>query len=333
MSKIRFGIVGTGAIAQTYAQVFQSSRLCKLVAAVDTKEEAARSFAEPFRASIFSDYRQLADRKLVDAVVIATPPNTHSRIAIDLMNRGIHILCEKPLCFSREDALRMIDAASKNKVTFTMASKFRYVADIIKAKSIVASGAIGRVLEFENYFTCCTDMSNRWNAEARISGGGVLIDNGTHSVDLIRYLCGEIQDVMAIETARVNELEVEESVRLIARVRGGVLALADLSWAIDKQIPDFVRIYGDNGTICIGWNRSRYKIKSSADWITFGNGYDKLKAFRAKVENFCRAIYGEEELLIKPEDALASVEVIEAAYRSLRRNLWEKVQKAQVSIH
>ncbi len=333
MSKIRFGIVGTGAIAQTYAQVFQSSRLCKLVAAVDIREDAARSFAEPFHASVFSDYRRLADRKLVDAVVIATPPNTHSQMAIDLMNQGIHVLCEKPLCLSREEALRMMDAASKNKVTFTMASKFRYVSDIIKAKSIVASGAIGRILEFENYFTCRTDMSNRWNSDVRISGGGVLIDNGTHSVDLIRYLCGEIQDAMAIETARVNGLKVEESVRLIARVSNGILALADLSWAIDKQIPDFIRIYGDNGTICVGWNRSRYKIKSSADWITFGNGYDKLKAFRAKVENFCRAIYGEEELLIKPEDALASVEVIEAAYRSLRRNLWEKVQRAQVSVH
>ena len=71
--------------------------------------------------------------------------------------------------------------------------------------------------------------------------------------------------------------------------------------------------------------RDRYKLNSNPDWTTFGKGYDKVQAFRSKIENFAGAIHGTEELLTKPEDALASVEVIEAAYKSLNQNLWQKV--------
>ncbi|HEX8251414.1 MAG TPA: Gfo/Idh/MocA family oxidoreductase, partial [Pyrinomonadaceae bacterium] len=80
-----------------------------------------------------------------------------------------------------------------------------------------------------------------------------------------------------------------------------------------------------SGTLHIGWRESKYKLNSNPDWIQFGTGYDKVQAFRSKIENFAQAIRGKEDLLIKPEDALASVEVIEAAYKSLNQNLWQKV--------
>ena len=86
---------------------------------------------------------------------------------------------------------------------------------------------------------------------------------------------------------------------------------------INKELPNFISIYGRDGTLHIGWRESSYKLNSSPDWITFGKGYDKVQAFRSKIENFRNAIVGGEELLTKPEDALASVEVIEAAYKSL----------------
>ncbi|MGI9034994.1 MAG: Gfo/Idh/MocA family protein, partial [Pyrinomonadaceae bacterium] len=91
------------------------------------------------------------------------------------------------------------------------------------------------------------------------------------------------------------------------------------------ELPNFLSIYGTNGTLHIGWGASKYKLNSNPDWITFGKGYDKVQAFRAKLENFRNAIVDGEELLTKPADALASVEVIEAAYKSLNQNLWQKV--------
>jgi len=325
MEKLKFALIGTGGIAQTYAQAFQTSDCCLLVAVADINQDSATAFAEPFGARSFSDYKSLAENVEFDAVIISTPPNSHPEIATYFMNRGVHVLCEKPLCLTVAEARQMIECAEKADVKFTMASKFRYVEDVVKAKSMVASGVLGEVVQFENAFTAKVDMSKRWNSDSEISGGGVLMDNGTHSVDIIRYFLGAIEEVLAVETSGTQNLSVDENVKLLARTKTGVVAGVDLTWGINKELPNFISVYGTNGTLHIGWRESKYKLNSSPDWIVFGKGYDKVQAFRSKIENFRNAILGKEELLIQPSDALASVEVIEAAYKSLNQNLWQKV--------
>ena len=322
---LKFALIGTGGIAQTYAQAFHTSDCCEIVAVADTRPEAAGAFAEPFGAKSFADYRTLAENTEFDAVIISTPPNTHPEIAQYFMNRGKHVLCEKPLCLSVAEAKQMIATAEKAGVVFTMATKFRYCEDVVTAKSILASGVLGEVVQFENAFTAKVDMSQRWNSDPGISGGGVLIDNGTHSVDIIRYFLGPITDVLALETSGTQNLSVDENVKLLAKTADGVAASIDLTWGINKELPNFISIYGTSGTLHIGWREAKYKLNSSPDWTVFGKGYDKVQAFRAKIENFRNAIVEGEELLTKPADALASVEVIEAAYKSLQQNLWQKV--------
>ena len=329
MNKLKFALIGTGGIAQTYAQAFQTSECCKLVAVADINQDSAKAFAEPFGARSFADYKSLAENSEIDAVIISTPPDSHPEIAMYFMTRGVHVLCEKPLCLSINEAKEMIECAERTGVKFTMASKFRYVEDVIKAKSMVASGVLGEVVQFENAFTAKVDMSKRWNSDKQIAGGGVLIDNGTHSVDIIRYFLGAIDEILALETSGTQNLPVEENVKLLAKTRSGVAASVDLTWGINKELPNFISIYGTNGTLHIGWRESRYKLNTSPDWTVFGRGYDKVQAFRSKIENFAHAIRGKEELLIKPEDALASVEVIEAAYRSLNQNLWTRVEDSK----
>ncbi len=325
MNKLKFALIGTGGIAQTYAQAFQTSNCCELAAVADINQDSAKAFAEPFGAKSFSDYKTLAENTEFDAVIISTPPNTHPEIAMYFMNRQKHVLCEKPLCLSVAEAREMIETAEKTGIVFTMATKFRYCEDVVKAKSIIASGVLGEVVQFENAFTAKVDMSKRWNSDKEIAGGGVLIDNGTHSVDIIRYFLGAIEEVLAVETSGTQNLRVDENVKLLARTANNVVASVDLTWGINKELPNFISVYGTNGTLHIGWRESKYKLNSSPDWTIFGKGYDKVQAFRSKIENFRNAILGKEELLIKPEDALASVEVIEAAYKSLNQNLWQKV--------
>jgi predicted dehydrogenase len=325
MNKLKFALIGTGGIAQTYAQAFQTSDCCRLVAVADVRDEAARAFAEPFGARSFFDYKILAENSEFDAVIVSTPPNSHPEIAEFFMRRGVHVLCEKPLCLSIAEAKQMIETAEATGVKFTMASKFRYVEDVVKAKAMVASGVLGEVAQFENAFTAKVDMSRRWNSDKEVAGGGVLIDNGTHSVDIIRYFFGAITDVLAVETSGTQNLPVDENVKLLAKTAGNVVASVDLTWGINKELPNFISVYGTNGTLHVGWRESKYKLNSNPDWTIFGKGYDKVQAFRAKIENFRNAILGTEELLIKPLDALASVEVIEAAYKSLNQNLWQKV--------
>lgn len=329
MNKLKFALIGTGGIAQTYAQAFQQSNCCQLTAVADLNQDSAKAFAEPFGARSFSDYKTLNENTELDAVIIATPPNTHPEIAMYFMQKGVHVLCEKPLCLSVAEAKAMIETAETSNVTFTMATKFRYCEDVVKAKAILASGVLGEIVQFENSFTAKVDMSKRWNSDKEIAGGGVLIDNGTHSVDIIRYFLGAITDVLAVETSGTQNLSVDENVKLLAKTANGVVASVDLTWGINKELPNFISVYGTNGTLHIGWRESKYKLNSSPDWNVFGTGYDKVQAFRAKIENFRNAILEKEELLTKPDDALASVEVIEAAYRSLNENLWTQVKDSK----
>lgn len=325
MNKLKFALIGTGGIAQTYAQAFQQSDFCKLVAVADINQDSAKAFAEPFGARSFSDYKDLAERTEIDAVIVATPPNTHPGIAMYFMRRGVHVLCEKPLCLSVAEARAMIETARTRGVIFTMATKFRYCEDVVKAKAILASGVLGEIVQFENAFTAKVDMSRRWNSVREIAGGGVLIDNGTHSVDIIRYFLGAITEILAVETSGTQNLKVDENVKLLARTVNGIVASVDLTWGINKELPNFISVYGTNGTLHIGWRESKYRLNSSPDWTIFGTGYDKVQAFCSKIENFAGAIRGTQELLITPDDALASVHVIEAAYKSLNQNLWQKV--------
>lgn len=320
--KMRFGLIGAGGIAQTYAQAFENCA-GQLTAVADVRPDAAKALAERFGCPAFIDYRDMADHSPdLEAVIVCTPPATHEEICTFFADRGKHILCEKPFALDTPSARRMVEAAERNDVVITMASKFRYVDDVIRARSIMASGILGEIILFENAFTSRVDMSHRWNSNPLLSGGGVLIDNGAHSVDLMRYFLGPLADVQVIEGKRVQGLPVEDTVRVFVRSQGGVMGSIDLSWSLNKELDNYLNIYGSQGTVCVGWKESKYRQASSRDWVVFGKGYDKIQAFRSQIRNFVGAIRGEERLLITSDDALASVAVIETAYRSLHQTHW-----------
>jgi len=329
--KIKVGIVGAGRIAQTYAEVFRSSELAQVVGVADTRREAARAMAEALNCQSFDSYEEMAALK-PEAVVVCTPPATHPAICLYLLERGIHVLCEKPLSIDSESAREMLAAAERNGVKLTMASKFRYVDDVIRARSILLSGILGDLVLYESSFTARVDMSDRWNADAAVSGGGVLIDNGSHSLDIFRYLVGPLTEIQVIEGKRSQGLPVEETVHIFVRSNQGVMGSIDLSWTIHKELENYINIHGSHGTISVGWKQSKYRQTGSRDWVVFGNGYNKLEAFRSQVKNFLRGIRGEEQLLINCEDALASVEAIEAGYRALRQSQWTRLGPAKAGL-
>lgn len=320
-----FGLIGAGGIAQSYLQAMSVSQLGKITAVADNRPEAARAMAEGLRCPAFTSHQELGEKAKVDAVIVCTPPAFHPDIVRHFLEKKIHVLCEKPLCIDVAGARGLVESARKNGVILTMASKFRYVDDVIRAKSIVTSGILGEIILFENAFTSRIDMSNRWNSDPAISGGGVLIDNGTHSVDIMRYFLGPIAEVQAVEGKRVQGLGVEDTVRIFIRTVDGVMGSIDLSWSLNKELEGYIDIYGSRGTIRVGWRESKYRQSTSQDWVIFGKGYDKIQAFKRQIENFIKAIRGEETLLITAEEAIGSVEVVETAYRSLGTNNWISV--------
>jgi predicted dehydrogenase len=323
--KLKLGLVGAGAIAQSYIKAVEDSPVAAWAGIADVRADAAAAAGETMGCDSYRTHEELIDKAGCDAVIICTPPATHAEIALCCLERGVPVLCEKPLAVDVASARAVCEAADRQGVVMAMASKFRYVEDVIRAKSLIASGILGDILLFENAFTSKVEMSKRWNCNPAMSGGGVLIDNGTHSIDIVRYLLGPIAEVLAVEGRRTQSPAVEDTVNLFLRTRSKVTATVDLSWTLNKELDSFIRIHGSNGTIFVGWRESKFRQASSPDWIVFGKGYDKVAAFRRQIDNFCGRVLGTEPLLISNEDAVASVMVIKAAYDSLAQGGWVSV--------
>ena len=323
--QLKLGLIGAGAIAQSYIEAVEDSPLAAWAGITDVRFDAAGAAAEAMGCKSYRTHEELIDEAGCDAVIICTPPATHAEIALFCIEREVPVLCEKPLAVDVAGARAICEAAERKGVVMAMASKFRYADDIIRTKSLIASGVLGDILLFENAFTSRVAMSKRWNSDPAMSGGGVLIDNGTHSIDIARYLLGPVAEVLAVEGRRTQNPAVEDTVNLFLRTHSRVTATVDLSWTLNKESETFVRIYGTNGTILVGWRASRFRQTSSPDWIVFGKGYDKVAAFKHQVDNFCGRILGTEPPLISNEDAMASVMVINAAYESLAQGGWVSV--------
>ncbi|HKQ70983.1 MAG TPA: Gfo/Idh/MocA family oxidoreductase [Polyangiaceae bacterium] len=324
----RIALVGAGRIGMSHLEAVSQLESVRLEAVIDPRRAVAEAVAEQKRVRFFEDYRNPELAEMIDAVIICAPPHLHYDIAKRFLEQGKHVLCEKPLTISSPHAEELVHLAATNDLALMMASKFRYVDDIVKAKAILESGILGRVILYENTFCGKAMMKDRWNASREMAGGGVLIDNGTHSVDVARYLLGPIQEVQAQNGIFAQSLEVEDTARLQFRTRAGVIGMIDLSWSINKEGDNYISVFGSEGTLLIGWKGGSYKQDGNARWAHFGTGYDKIGALKKQIENFAGYLAGTERPLITPEDALASVKTIEAAYASTRQNNWLPVGTA-----
>ena len=232
---VRMGLVGAGRIAQAYAEAIASTPQAALVAVADVERDAAEGMARQWDSTAYSSHEALLDEAACEAVLVCTPPVTHERLAIDCLERGVAVLCEKPMAVDSASARRILDAAESAGVPFTMGSKFRFVEDVEQARTFVSQGRIGEAVLFEIAFAGAVDMSARWNSNPSVSGGGVLIDNGTHAVDLIRHLAGPVVEVQACEGKRLQGLAVEDTAQLFVRTADEVVGHVDLSWSLDKD--------------------------------------------------------------------------------------------------
>ena len=313
-------MIGAGAIATAYADALRRIPTLQLAAVVDPDPAARARFAD--RAATFADLDALfAARLPLTAALVLTPPNSHEALATQLLQHGLHVLCEKPLAPGIAAAERMLATARQHGRRLMMGSKFRYTPDVTRAKALLDEGRCGDVVMYENVFCSHVDMSRRWNADPSRSGGGVLIDNGCHSVDLARYLLGPIARVQAQFGRSCQPLLVEDTARLLFRSVSEALGSIDLSWSVHKETDAYVRLHGNRGTVEIGWKGSRYKPVGGS-WETFGQGYDKVAAFAAQLGDFAACIQHGAPGVIGDADALASVVVVDCAYQSAAEERW-----------
>jgi predicted dehydrogenase len=326
---LRLALVGAGAIGQSWLGAIGDLRDdVVLTAVVEPNGDAARAAAAPAGAAMFDSVGDLQDAGVeIDAAIVCCPPAAHLPAAIALLDDGISVLCEKPLTIDVPSARKLIAAAEAGDALLTMASKFRYVDALRQAREMVQAGDIGDVLWYRNTFAATVDMRDRWNSDPAIAGGGVIIDNGTHSVDVCRYVLGPINRVQAVEGRRWQELPVEDTATLLLGTESGATATIELSWSLSVRRPTYIEIDGTLGSVAVGWQESFHRGAGDDDWTPFAGPYDKRDAFRRNLADFAGAVRGEHTSLVSCADVFASVAVVDAAYRSLGDGWWVDVEK------
>lgn len=315
MSQIRCALIGAGRIGQVYALAMQDKTIvqsARLAIVADVDQTKARRLAEGARA----DWCQPDDvlSRTIDAVIIATPPNTHEMLVRSFLRRGVHVLCEKPLSVNLASVRTIIALASETRTILAVSSPFLFDGGVETVTKVVKMGAVGPPIALKLTFAHAVDLAGRWLADPSVSGGGVLIDRGPHALDLVQTLIGPI--VMVRAKAQVlSEYSVEDDIRLHVKASAGVSANCWLSWRTTSLSGVYCEFLTRDAVFKLGW-RNCVMTDRNGDERAFALGYDRMAAFGKQVRAFVRTIAGDAFPWPPHDIVLKTSAAIEAAYVS-----------------
>lgn len=269
MSQYRVGIIGCGNIFPMHSISINRQQNAKLVAVCDIREERAKAKAEEYNCAYYLDYQEMIDKANLDVVHICTPHYLHAPMAIDAAKKGVHILTEKPMAITLEDAQAMINTATENHVTLGVIFQNRYNPGSRLIKEALDSGQLGRIISSklsvtwkrtDDYYSK-SDWKGTWDKE----GGGVVIDQAIHTLDLARWLINcEIDFVDACISNRThNVIDVEDVAEGVIKYKNGVMTsfYAINYYGYDAHVE--IELYCENGIA---------KLTSDTSVVTFNDG-------------------------------------------------------------
>ncbi|KHF38001.1 Gfo/Idh/MocA family protein [Halalkalibacter okhensis] len=258
MEKIRVGVIGCGSIAQKrHLLEYASNDLVEIVAVCDLNEQRVSDVAMQYGVKAYTDYKELLTNIEIDAISVCLPNYLHAEVSIAALNSGKHVLCEKPMATSKEEAEAMIAAADENGKKLMIAHNQRFVSSHEKAKKLIAAGEIGKVYSFRTTFghggpeRWSIDGKGSWFFRKEQAFIGAMGDLGVHKSDLIRYLLGkEVVEVGAmVETNAKEETSVDDNAVCILKLEDGIIGTLTASWAYSPQSDNSTVIYGEKGII------------------------------------------------------------------------------------
>jgi predicted dehydrogenase len=324
----RIGLIGTGGIGRAHAQAAAGLTGGHLAGVADVNAAAAASVGAEHDVPVLP-VDALADPGRFDLVIVASPPSTHPQVVESLLRSGVPVMCEKPIAVDLATARQIAAVAAETGTPLTMATKFRFVDDVALTRDLIAAGQLGDVIKVEVTFAGRVDMAGRWNSDRSISGGGVLVDNATHGVDLVRHLVGDLVEVAAVNARPGQAIDVEDSSTLLARTADNVLAQVDVTWSFRRLSPIYCAVYGTVGCVEIGWAGAKAITIDNPDPHSIGSGYRKIDSLRANLEAVLAALAAGDAPPVSPADAVAAAAVVEAGYVAAERGTWVSVGEAR----
>ncbi|NCB32220.1 MAG: Gfo/Idh/MocA family oxidoreductase, partial [Clostridia bacterium] len=200
-STVGFGIIGCGVIAHFHAQALADLPRARLVGAYGTNEEKTRAFTEKWRVRQYESLQAMLADKEIDAVCICTPSGLHTQQAVLAMRAGKHVVCEKPMSVNLTEADELIATARETGVKVCIISQYRLSPAVQEIKRALDAGALGKVVQASlsmKYFrTQAYYDSAAWRGTWAMDGGGALMNQGIHGVDVFRYLMGPVRSLYA----------------------------------------------------------------------------------------------------------------------------------------
>ena len=319
---LRWAIVGFGDIAsKAVAPAIQAHEESELVAICrrDPRQLAVYAARFDVRHS-HTDYAALLEAGGIDAVYVATPVHLHAPQTLAAIERGLHVLVEKPMAMRVSEAEAMVEAAGRAGVTLGVAFYQRFLPINRRVKQLVDGGELGTLIALHgnasSAFDVAPDDPKIWRIDGAQSGGGPLMDLGSHRLDLFYSLAGPADAVAAFSERRVLEaVQVEDTSSLIIRYRSGVHATLSSCWSISPARGDY-EVWCTDGHVNVPYTRgSELVLQRNGRWENITLPPCELHDLPL-IADFVAAVEGRAPLTLPGTVGLEVQGVIEAAYRS-----------------
>jgi predicted dehydrogenase len=345
MAKYKIGVIGAGSISEAHLQAYAQNPDVEIYAICDLNEERARAKAEKYGASkVYTNYHELLGNPEIHSVSICTWNNTHAEISIAALEAGKHVLVEKPLCKTVEEALRVEEAVKKSGKVLQVGFVRRYSSNTQILKQYIDNQEFGEI--YYAKASCLRRLGNPggWFADAERSGGGPLIDLGVHIIDICWYLMGKpkvksvsgntynrlgnranIKNLSFYKAADYDDKKntVEDLANALIRFENGASLMVDVSFTLHAKKDElYVKLYGERGgaelepelAIITEKYDTILNVAPQVDNLSF----DFRQAFSSEINHFIASTAGEKTTLSPVEDGVEMMKILCGIYESAR---------------
>ncbi len=330
MKIYKFAIIGTGYIAHYHAKAIKLIKNAELVAVFGRSEEKTKNFAAHYGIKYYTDYEELL-KEQIDVVNIIIPHCLHVDTALKAAEAGKHIIIEKPIDISLNKSKNIINFCKSKNLKLSVISQKRFCNSFIKTKNYIPKLGKINLVSLSMVWHRPKEYYSGWKADPKQSGGGVLIMQGIHYIDLLKWLFGPVEDVYFNATNNYG-LKVEDSISGNIKFKSGCLATIKMSTCSEQSMPDRIEIHGEKGSIIIEDERIIYLINKKQHFNIFKNLIPKrfyykkslINQFKAQFENILKSIDENKEPLINGYEGLEDLKIVKGIYKSI--NLGKKVR-------
>lgn len=252
MEKLKVGLIGCGKVAHLHAKSFQTIENCELVAVYNHHLGRAQEFAAAYGIKAFDSMEQMVKETGVQAVSICTPHPNHAKAAVEAADLKLSLAIEKPLAISLEDCDMILQAVQRNQVVGSMVCQRRFYPSALRMKQAIDSGKIGKPILASVNVLSWRSMeyyhSDPWRGTWQGEGGGVLVNQAVHQLDLLLWFMGDIEEIYGMwDTLNHPQLEVDDTAVAVIRFRSGALGSISVSNSTNPGLFANVRVHGYNG--------------------------------------------------------------------------------------